>query len=176
MIRENTCDHILISWLKRNCNNCCQRKKKTHWNSMIRSKCEWNGEERKFRSNLILPSQQFGTKLLQVLQENLPSSKTSSSHPQIINRKLFDYQKKKNKPQYWLNFLMGDFLRKCFIVPFVLIIYLFATRGDFIHLFRFKWVAAFFFAWRFWLIFFLVFLIWIRRLTWTFTFVFWNPH
>ena len=71
---------------------------------------------------------------------------------------------------------MGDFLRKCFIVPFVLIIYLFATRGDFIHLFRFKWVAAFFFAWRFWLIFFLVFLIWIRRLTWTFTFVLWNPH
>ena len=52
------------------------------------------------------------------------------------------------------------------IVPFLFLFYLFfimpgllfATRGDFIYLFRFKWVSAFFFAWRFWLIFFLVFL------------------
>ena len=119
MIRENTCDHILISWLKRNYNNCCQRKKKTHWNSMIRSRCEWNGEERKFRSNLILPSQQFGTKLLQVLQENLPSSKTSSSHPQIINRKLFDYQKKKKKQTSILvKFSNGRFSKKMFHCSF----------------------------------------------------------
>lgn len=58
---------------------------------------------------------------------------------------------------------------------FVFLLYLFAT-GDFIHLFSFKWITTFFFAWRFWLIFFLVFLICIRRLTWTFTFVLWNPH